>query len=221
MKNEIEKFLKDFFEKSENKVYLANEVKEIIHILSENHNPVDLVKWIPLDKIQANDYNPNSVAWSEMKLLYTSIKEDWYTQPIVVIYDDEIDKYIIVDWFHRHLTMKYNKDLYDLNNWCLPCVVLKKDMNQRMASTVRHNRARWSHSVNWMSNMVFQMLDNGMSDSDVCNKLWLEADELLRLKHITGFAKLFENTEYKKAWEDKKQLMIKKKYKDENPDEQF
>lgn len=217
MKTIVVENLKKIFSETEDKNELANYLKWIIHELCENPNPVDNVQWIPLEKVQANDYNPNSVAWSEMKLLYTSIKEDWYTQPIVVIYDEEIDKYIIIDWFHRHLTLKYNKDLQEINNNCLPCVVLKKDINQRMASTVRHNRARWSHSVDWMSNMVFQMLDNWMSDDEVCNKLWLEVDELLRLKHITGFAKLFENTEYKKAWEDKKQLMIKKKYKEENP----
>lgn len=219
MKTAIIENLKKLFLESDDKWALANELKGIIHDLSENINPVDNVQWIPLSMVQANDYNPNSVAWSEMKLLYTSIKEDWYTQPIVTIYDEELKKYIIVDGFHRHLTLKYNKDLQEINNSCLPCVVLKKDINQRMASTVRHNRARGSHSVDGMSNMVFSMLDNWMTDEEVCNKLWLEVDELLRLKHITGFAKLFENTEYKKAWEDKKQLMIRKKYKKEQETE--
>ena len=97
----------------------------------------------------------------------------------------------------------------------LPVVVLQKDMNERMAATVRHNRARGSHSVNGMSNMVFKMLDNGWLDQDICNHLGMAADELLRLKHVTGFSKLFEDAEYSKSWVTRNQVMLKKKYEDE------
>ena len=92
---------------------------------------------------------------------------------------------------------------------------LEKDMNDRMASTVRHNRARGKHSVGGMSNMVFNMLDNGWSDADICNHLGMEPDELLRLKHITGFSKLFADAEYNKAWTTKHQILLKKKVAEE------
>lgn len=174
--------------------------------------PVSNVRWIPIEKVQANDYNPNSVAKVELKLLYTSILHDGFTQPIVTVYDEEKDKYIIVDGFHRYFTTKSNKDLLERTNGKLPIVVIEKDINDRMASTVRHNRARGKHSVNGMSSMVFSMLKNGWADEDICNELGMEAEELLRLKHITGFSKLFKNIEYKKAWETKNQILLRKKY---------
>lgn len=168
---------------------------------------------LPIDKVEANNYNPNAVAKNEMKLLYLSICEDGYTQPVVTIYDDERDKYVIIDGFHRYTTMRINDDLREKNQGLLPCVVLDKNINQRMASTVRHNRARGKHSVHGMSNMVFQMLKNGMSDAEICNQLGMEPDELVRLKHITGFAKLFQNVEYNRAFETSKQKEIMRNHK--------
>ena len=114
----------------------------------------------------------------------------------------------IIDGFHRYFTAKSNPDILERNKGRLPIVVLDKDINDRMASTVRHNRARGSHSVNGMSNMVFKMLDNGWSDERVCKHLGMDAEELLRLKHITGFSKLFENTEYNKAWVTRNQIKL-------------
>ena len=184
--------------------------------MSIKDHPVHAIQWIQIEKIQSND--PNSVARNEMKLLYLSIKEDGYTQPIVTIYDKDLQKYVIIDGFHRYSIARLNPDVLESTDGCVPCVVLNKDINQRMASTVRHNRARGKHSVTGMANMIFNMLDNGMTDDQVCNKLGLEIDELLRLKHVTGFSKLFENTEYKTAWMKRKQLQIRKKYKDENGD---
>jgi len=181
----------------------------------EKH-PVANMRWVPIEKVQANDYNPNSVAKNEMKLLYLSIKSDGYTQPIVTIYDKEKDKYIIVDGFHRYLVMSTYKDIRDSTGGNLPIVVIEKDINDRMASTIRHNRARGKHSIEGMGDVVFNMLDEGWRDQDICKELGMEAEELLRLKHITGFSKLFEDTEYKKAWESKKQLELKKKWKEEN-----
>ena len=178
-------------------------------------DPVDNVMRVPIEKVQANDYNPNSVASKELSLLYTSISHDGYTQPVVTIYDEDRDKYIIVDGFHRYFIMKTYKDIYERNKGLLPIVVIDKDINDRMASTVRHNRARGEHSVAGMSNMVFNMLQNGWDDNEVCNELGLEPEELLRLKHVTGFSKLFENVEYKKAWMTKRQLQLKKKYNDQ------
>ena len=176
------------------------------------HNPVANIQWIPLEKVQANSYNPNSVATNEMRLLYISIQHDGYTQPVVTIYNEEKDKYIIVDGFHRYLTMKHNKDLYDLNKGLLPVVVIEKDDNDLMASTIRHNRARGKHAITGMSNIVFEMLQNGWEDEKICNEVGLESEELVRLKHVTGFSKLFEDVEYNKSWEHIKMLRLKNEY---------
>lgn len=152
------------------------------------------------------------MAKNETQLLYTSIKHDGYTQPVVTIYDEEQDKYVIVDGFHRHLVLRNYKDIYESTGGLLPVVVIRKEINDRMASTVRHNRARGKHSVGGMGNIVFGMLENGWEDAQICAELGLEAEELLRLKHVTGFSKLFENTEYKRSWEAKKQVQIRVEY---------
>ena len=197
------------------KIKFLNDLKEFIHKeVSEIQQPIDFVRWIPVEKVSPNDYNPNSVAKIEMGLLYKSIKHDGYTQPIVTIYDQENDKYVIVDGFHRYFTCKTNKDIYERNKGYLPCVVIEKDINERMAATVRHNRARGEHSVAGMGNMVFEMLENGWSESEICNHLGMEPEEILKLKHITGFSRLFENVNYQKSWETKNQIKLKKQYKD-------
>tara|TARA_Y100001973_G_C5161630_1_gene313811 strand:+ start:320 stop:982 length:663 start_codon:yes stop_codon:yes gene_type:complete len=214
---DLKKLIKEAHNKAPDKQKFVNEIRELIHReLSAIKQPIDFVRWVPLNMVQPNDYNPNSVAKVEMGLLYKSIKHDGYTQPIVTIYDDKSNKYIIVDGFHRYFTAKHNKDILDRNNGMLPIVVIEKDINERMAATVRHNRARGEHSISGMSNMVFEMLENGWSEEDICNHLGMEAEEVLKLKHITGFSKLFEDVEYKKAWETKQSLKLKKKYNDEN-----
>ena len=188
----------------------TEEIRDFIHKeVSPIGQPIDYVRWVPIEKVQANDYNPNSVAKKEMRLLYLSIWNDGYTQPVVTIYDEDLDKYVIIDGFHRYFTCKSNKDVRERNKGMLPIVVLNKTMNERMAATVRHNRARGKHSVKGMSNMVFEMLENGWADAEICNQLGMEPEELLRLKHITGFAKLFEGAEYSKAWETKRQIKIR------------
>lgn len=198
---------------SPNKDKLIDELRDLLHELSCNASqPVDRVRWIPLEKVSPNDYNPNSVAQIEMKLLYTSIEHDGYTQPVVTIYDEENDKYIIVDGFHRYFVMKTSSDIYARCHGLLPVVVIQKDINDRMASTIRHNRARGKHSVQGMSSMVFEMLENGWDDKEICNELGMEAEELLRLKHVTGFSKLFADTEYNKAWMTRRQIKIKHDY---------
>ena len=184
--------------------------------MSQKDQPINNVQWVPISKMVANDYNPNSVAKNEMKLLYKSIKHDGYTQPVVAIYDKDQDMYVIVDGFHRFLTMKTYKDISDSCDGHVPVVVIEKDINDRMASTIRHNRARGKHSVDGMANMIFEMLDNGWNDSEICNELGLEEAELVRLKYITGFAKLFEGVEYKRAWETKNQIRIKREYENKN-----
>jgi hypothetical protein len=165
-----------------------------------------------VEQVQANDYNPNSVARNEMRLLYVSISHDGYTQPVVTYWDEEIQKYVIVDGFHRYTIMRTNRDIYDANQGRLPIVVIDKDINDRMASTVRHNRARGKHSVAGMGQIVFNMLRNGATDEEICAEVGLEAEELARLKYVTGFAKLFEGTEYGQAWETDKQIKVRQDY---------
>lgn len=208
--------IKAGFESAQDKDVFIDAVRTFIHkeLAGRVEQPIDIVKWIPIEKVHANDYNPNSVATQEMQLLYLSIKADGYTQPIVTIYDSELDKYVIVDGFHRYTTMRTRPDIMELNRGCLPCVVINKTINERMASTVRHNRARGKHSIAGMSNMVFKMLEEGWSEAHICNELGMETEEIVRLKYITGFAKLFENVEYKKAWETK--AMIKARLEEEN-----
>jgi hypothetical protein len=207
--------IKKAFESASDKMAFLNELNEYIHReISEVKQPINFVRWIPVEKVHPNDYNPNSVAKIEMGLLYKSIKHDGYTQPIVTIYDQEADQYVIVDGFHRYFTCKTNKDIYERNKGYLPCVVIEKDINERMAATVRHNRARGEHSVAGMGNMVFEMLENGWSESEICNHLGMEPEEILKLKHITGFSRLFENVNYQKSWETKNQIKLKKEYKD-------
>lgn len=204
------------YEKAPNKIQWLNDLKHWLYEeFSEVQQPIDDVQWVPVEKVEPNDYNPNSVAKVEMGLLYTSISHDGYTQPIVTIYDPAKDKYVIVDGFHRYFTCKNNKDIYEKNKGRLPIVVIKKDINDRMASTVRHNRARGKHSVAGMSSMVFKMLENGWKDEDICKELGMEPEELIRLKHITGFSKLFKDTEYKRSWETKTQILLKKEYRNE------
>lgn len=176
------------------------------------HNPVTKVKYVPLTKVRANTYNPNSVAAPEMKLLHTSIKADGYTQPTVTFYDKDKDEYTIVDGFHRYSVCARYKDINALNKGYLPIVVIDKSLADRMASTVRHNRARGKHAVEGMSNIVLKMLQEGKSDADICIDLGLEADELIKLKHITGFAKLFEGTKYSSSWESNNQIMNRQRY---------
>ena len=175
-------------------------------------DPINNIQFIPIDKIEANDYNPNVVAHNELRLLYHSIKCDGYTQPVVTVYDKERDKYVIVDGFHRYLCMKLHKDISEPRGGLLPCVVLDKEIKDRMASTIRHNRARGKHNITGMANIVFEMLDKGWDDERICNEIGLEADELIRLKYITGFAKLFDNIEYRKAWETRRMVKIKRDY---------
>lgn len=199
--------------KSDDKLEYIENLRQWLHQQSPlKEQPIDRVRWVPVEKVQANDYNPNSVAGKEMQLLYTSILHDGYTQPIVTIYDKEMDSYVIVDGFHRYFTCKKNKDIYSRNNGCLPIVVLNKDINDRMASTVRHNRARGEHSVKGMSAMVYEMLKNGWKDSDICNELGMDVEELHRLKHITGFSKLFENTEYSRAHKRTAQIKLESEH---------
>lgn len=163
-------------------------------------SPVYNIKRVPVEKIQANTYNPNAVAPPEMQLLYKSILEDGYTMPIVCYYLEDIDKYEIVDGYHRYTTMLTHKDIYEREEGHLPVSVIDKPLESRMASTIRHNRARGEHSIDLMVNIVAELKDSGMSDAWIMKNIGMDADELLRLKQISGLAGLFKDEEFSKAW---------------------
>lgn len=148
-------------------------------------SPVYGIKKIPVEKIEANDYNPNKVATKEMELLYTSIKEDGYTMPIVCFYDKERDKYIVVDGFHRYRTIMEHKDIYEREEGCLPVSVIDKDINNRMASTIRHNRARGKHEVELQAELV-SMLKQGWKEEKIMKELGMTLEEVQRLLGLTG-----------------------------------
>lgn len=162
-------------------------------------HPVSHVQWVPADLVMANDYNPNTVAPPEMELLEHSIRSDNYTQPIVTwLRDDGI--YEVVDGFHRHLVGK------KIGLSHLPVVVVNRDRTNkgdRIAATIRHNRARGKHRVDAMSEIVVDLSRRNWSDKKIAKELGMDPDEVLRLKQITGLAELFADVEFSEAWEAK------------------
>ena len=162
-------------------------------------SPVYKVVAVPVEKIEPNAYNPNSVAPPEMKLLYESIKEDGYTMPIVCYYVKEEDKYIIVDGFHRYRIMIDYPDIYKREQGLIPVSVINKTLDRRMASTIRHNRARGTHDVDLTSNIVKELHEIGRSDAWISKHLGMDRDEILRLKQITGLAALFKDINFGQA----------------------
>jgi ParB-like chromosome segregation protein Spo0J len=200
-------------ESAEDKLEVIEAIREELHKLSpQAGQPIDRVRWVPAEQVEPNNYNPNSVARKEMGLLYVSINQDGFTQPIVTIWDPQKQKYVIVDGFHRYFVGSTQADIRQRLNGYLPVVVIDKPINDRMASTVRHNRARGEHSIGGMGRLVFEMLHNGWDDAEICNHLGLEPEELLKLKHITGFSALFKNAEYSKAWETKNMIRKRLEY---------
>jgi len=163
-------------------------------------SPVYDVKPVPIEKIRANSYNPNAVAPPEMRLLYQSIKEDGYTMPIVCYYYPEDDTYEIVDGYHRYSVMVLHPDIYERECGMLPVSVIDKDISNRMASTIRHNRARGSHSIELMVNIVSDLVESGMSDAWIMKNIGMDRDELLRLKQISGLVSLFKDQEFSRSW---------------------
>lgn len=166
-------------------------------------HPVDTVIWVKNEVVHANDYNPNSVAPPEMKLLENSILSDGYTQPIVTWKDTETTLEV-VDGFHRNRVGKESKKVSKTLHGYLPVVVINKgenDKNDRMASTIRHNRARGKHKVESMSDIVIELSRRNWSDSKIAENLGMDEDEVLRLKQINGLADVFSNAEFSMAWD--------------------
>jgi len=162
----------------------------------ENH-PVSNIYWISSEHVFANDYNPNHVAPPEMKLLEISIQEDGFTQPIVV-WKVEENYYEVVDGFHRHKVGK------NFGMTHLPCVIINNnriEKSDRIASTIRHNRARGKHQITAMSDIVVELSRRNWNNNKIARELGMDADEVLRLKQITGLAELFSSEDFSEAWE--------------------
>lgn len=184
------------------KVELINELREWIHELSPFKNePVDMVYWVANETVKANDYNPNSVAPPEMELLERSIDADGYTQPIVSYPHDDIIE--VIDGFHRHRVGKESEVVQKRVQGFLPIVKIKEsqtDLNNRMASTIRHNRARGKHKVESMAEIVIELKRRNWSDKKIGKELGMDSDEVLRLTQIQGLTEMFANHEFSEAW---------------------
>lgn len=184
------------------KVEIINNIRAMLHEYSPFKNePVDFVKWVSSNLVQANDYNPNSVAPPEMELLRVSIVADGYTQPIVTNKED--DKLIVIDGFHRNRVGKECDDVRQRVFDYLPIVQVRTEqteLSSRMASTIRHNRARGKHRVEGMSDIVIELKRRNWSDERICRELGMDQDEVLRLCQITGLAELFSDQEFSKSW---------------------
>jgi ParB-like chromosome segregation protein Spo0J len=182
---------------------IINDLREYIHELSPFKNePVDFVKWVVSEKVVANDYNPNKVAPPEMELLEISIINDGYTQPIVTWpREDEIIE--VIDGFHRNRVGRESKLVNERIKGYLPTVIIRKEQsekNDRIASTIRHNRARGKHVISAMADIVIELKRRNWSDERVAKELGMDADEVLRLCQITGLAEAFENEDFSEAW---------------------
>ncbi len=164
--------------------------------MKEYKSPVYQVRAVPVEKVVANTYNPNVVAPPEMKLLELSIWEDGYTMPCVCYYLPETDQYELVDGFHRYKVMLTSPRIYEREKGLLPVVVIDKDISNRMASTIRHNRARGTHCVELMCKIVSELTKAGMSDGWIMKNIGMDKDELLRYKQISGLAELFADKEF-------------------------
>lgn len=211
--------IENYVEGADDKVKAVNELKEILYEYSPvKGNPIDFVKWVKLEDVRANDYNPNTVADEEMELLYKSVYEDGYTQPIVTVYDEEEDMYEIVDGFHRYRVAKVYDEISERSFGTIPITVIEKSMQERMASTVRHNRASGTHGVQGMSEVVRGMKEEGMADEEICEELGMEAEELARLKHTSGFSKLFDDVDYNYSWKDTRQIEVRKAFEQDAED---
>ena len=169
--------------------------------MEEYRSPVYGVIAVPIEKVVANNYNPNIVAPPEMKLLELSIWEDGYTMPCVCYYLKDRDLYEIVDGFHRYMVMKTSARIYKREHGLLPVTVIDKDISERMASTIRHNRARGTHNVELMSGIVSELVASGMSDAWSMRNIGMSKDELLRLKQVSGLAELFADKTFGKSEE--------------------
>lgn len=188
----------------EERLGVLNEIREILHEASPLRNePVDCVRWVPLDEVVANDYNPNKVAPPEMRLLEHSIAEDGYTQPIVV-WRRKDGRLEVIDGFHRNRVGRETEAVRERLGGYLPVTIANEwrhDRGDRMAATIRHNRARGKHQIDAMAEVVLELKRRNWSDKKIGKQLGMEPDEVLRLAQITGLAEMFADREFSEAWE--------------------
>jgi ParB-like chromosome segregation protein Spo0J len=203
--NDIAKYVVNEIKKlnDDEKISMINKIKIAMHNAGPLKNePVDCVIWVKNDLVFSNDYNPNAVAPPEMELLHTSISEDGYTQPIVTMAID--GKHEVVDGFHRNRVGKECKDIESRVHGYLPIVCInhgREDKADRMAATIRHNRARGKHKVSSMSEIVLELKKRNWSDDKISKQLGMDSDEVLRLAQITGLAEMFKDQDFSQAWE--------------------
>ena len=187
------------------RVEAINELREAIHKCSPfATEPVDFVRWVKNDSVHANDYNPNSVAPTEMELLRLSIANDGYTQPIVSMANDDGSREVI-DGFHRNRVGKECADIQQRVHGYLPVVTIREsqqDRNNRVASTIRHNRARGKHRVESMSEIVVDLKRRNWSDAKIGKELGMDQDEVLRLTQISGLTEMFQERSFSLAWSE-------------------
>lgn len=185
------------------KIDTLNEVRRLLHEVSPmKHHPVDWVYWERSENVEANEYNPNKVAPPEWTMLNQSIMQDGYTMSIVASKEGEVIK--IVDGFHRRLVERTNNEVSQSTFGRVPLTQIRKETSgkgDRMASTILHNRARGSHNIELMSQIVAELVEMGKGDAWICKHIGMSADELLRLKQITGLASLFANKSFSQSWE--------------------
>ncbi|MCU0079358.1 IbrB-like domain-containing protein [Extibacter muris] len=187
---------------TDEKVEALNMVRKKIHDVSPfKEEPCDCIQWIRQDNVKANEYNPNHVATPEMKLLYESIKLDGYTMPIVT-YDLGDSSREIVDGFHRNRIGREHADIKKRVHGYLPVSTIDKPADERIGSTIRHNRARGSHGIRPMSDIVVELAKMGWDDEKICKRLGMDLDEVIRLKQITGLKEAFMNHEFSRSWEE-------------------
>ncbi len=206
MKNQIELLIKELQKLNiDEKVQAMNDIKIAIHEISPfKSEPVDCVLWVKNETVHANDYNPNSVAPPEMELLRLSISSDGYTQPIVSMLEEDLLTREVIDGFHRNRVGKECEEIQKRVHGYLPVVTINEDrtkINDRVASTIRHNRARGKHKIDAMSDIVIDLKKRNWSDSKIAKNLGMDADEVLRLCQIGGLAELFSDKEFSQSWE--------------------
>lgn len=153
------------------------------------------VKIVDIDKVQANNYNPNHVSDKNMDLLEESILSNGFCFAVVTVWDPDLEKYIVVDGYHRYIQFK---DRFEAKE--IPIIVLEHDISKRMEATVQFNRARGVHQVELMGDLVRALAEQGVDDLEISKKLGMEIEEVFRLKQITGIAELFKNQTYSKSW---------------------